>query len=76
MKQGRASVHSSGSQKTEPRSMAINPGGVAQIGEALGNHVTDSTKRLDPVEAMHQGRGYKAPSIPSTTHRGGSQGRR
>jgi hypothetical protein len=73
MKQGHSNT--SYGPKREPRPMAINPAGVAQIGSALGNHVTDGSGKVNPVEQMHQGRGYKAPSIPSTVHHRGSQRR-
>lgn len=71
--QGRASRSGPGSQKIEPRSSAINPGGVSQIGTAIGNH---SDKGTSPYsgDAINEGRGYRAPEIGSKTHRGGSQG--
>ena len=54
--------------------MAINPKATAQIGVALGTHVTDRREEVTGgFEKMHAGRGYKAPSIPSNTHQSGSQ---
>jgi len=76
MKQGSGHNSNSG-RKTEPRPMAINPAGVSQIGEALGNHATESGKKLDPQESMHAGRGFSAPKDDGrTVHHSGSQGRR
>jgi hypothetical protein len=51
--------------KTEPRSNAYNPGGVAQWGQSQGSHVThekESSYRGDPKRA---GRGYEAPGMIS-----------
>lgn len=66
MKQGRASSSGMGSMKVEPKSKAVSPGAVAQIGvhEAL----------IVP-QPMHQGRGYSAPKSGSQVHRSGSQGK-
>lgn len=66
MKQGRASSSGSYSHKVEPKSQAINPAGVAQIGVAI-----------DPKaqEPMHEGRGYHAPKAGHTIHHHGSQGK-
>lgn len=76
MKQGQASSSGPGSRKREPVAHAVSPGGVSQIGESLGNHVTDSAKILHgAVEPLYKGRGYEAPMTKSTIHHGGSQGR-
>ena len=73
MKQGSGtSSHSGG--KVEPRSMAIRPAGVAQIGIAQGTHVMDKGEMHGAFERMHAGRGFKAPMDMSVTHhKGGSQ---
>lgn len=74
MKQGRASVSGRYDTKTEPRSMAINPGYAADLGSHFGNHSEegDFTAKITPMDA---GRGYNAPAIGTTTHKSGSQGR-
>ena len=65
MKQGSAS-RAVTEGKVEPKPMAIRPGGVGQIGIVI-----------DPKahEAMHAGRGYKAPVTGSQSHPAGSQGK-
>ena len=75
MKQG--SGHSTNSaRKVEPRVTAINPKAVSQIGQALGNHVMESNRALDPRESMHAGRGFTSPKDDGRTiHHGGSQKR-
>ncbi len=66
MKQG--SGHSSDSgRKIEPRSHAINPGGVAQMGEMVG-----TAKSIEPMGA---GRGFTAPKAGMEQHHSGSQGK-
>lgn len=74
MKQGRASVSGRHDAKIEPRSMAVNPGYAGNLGSAFGDHADegDFTARITPMDA---GRGYSAPSIATTTHKSGSQGR-
>lgn len=66
MKQGTGNKSKS-AQKVEPRSTAINPGAVAQIGAHVGE--------ARAVERMNQGRGYKAPSIGGSNYPSGSQGK-
>ena len=47
-----------------------------QIGEALGNHATDTGKILHGAsEPMYEGKGYKAPKLTSCSHGSGSQGK-
>lgn len=76
MKQGQASSSGPGSRKREPIAHAVSPAGVSQIGEAMGNHVTDSAKILrGGAVSMYEGRGYEAPTNKSTQHHSGSQGR-
>ena len=65
MKQGQASHSGMGSTKVEPKSQAVNPGGVDQMGQATAFRKTE----------IYEGRGLKAPMATSTTHKGGSQGR-
>lgn len=74
MKQGRAVTSHSGG-KVEPRSKAINPGGVAQIGYAVGNHVMEGGETGYRGDSMHKGRGFKAPMNNSQSHHCGSQGK-
>jgi hypothetical protein len=75
MKQGRASRDVRESYKVEPKPHIMNPGGVGQLGNSQGSHVTrgeDSDYRGDPLRG---GRGYKAPLIKSQSSNRGSQGR-
>ena len=78
MKQGSGINSRDGSRKIEPRSHAINPAGVSQIGSAMGNHATDTGKILHGSSiSMDAGRGFEAPrDAGRTTHHSGSQGRR
>lgn len=72
MKQGTS--HDSMKVKMEPRSTAVNPAGVANLGEAQGNHADcgDLPVKMTP---MYAGRGYQAPAIRSTSNKSGSQGK-
>lgn len=75
MKQGSGTSSRSGG-KVEPRSQAINPGGVAQLGTHVGNHATDKGDIGNgAVEKMHAGRGYSAPPTGTQCHHSGSQGK-
>jgi hypothetical protein len=65
MKQGTGNSKP-GSRKIEPRSMAINPAAVADIGL--------QQVRIVP-QPMHEGRGYSAPNAGSANHPRGSQGK-
>ena len=68
MRQGQATTSSMGSTKVEPKSMAISPAAVADIGIA---------QRYAPGNGpipLHEGRGLKAPMVGTTTHKAGSQG--
>lgn len=77
MRQGQASSSGPGSRKIEPRAHAVSPAGVSQIGEAMGNHATDTARNLHgSSEPMYKGRGFEAPKAGVTIHHGGSQGRR
>ncbi len=62
----------------EPKAHAINPAGVSQIGQAMGNHATGEGKILHGASVtMDRGRGFEAPKDSGRTiHHGGSQGRR
>ena len=76
-------VKHSSAPKGEPRPRAINPGAVADLGIAKGNHTTDGDLpyRARPLDA---GRGYQTPVGPTaavpgpgggrTIHQRGSQG--
>jgi hypothetical protein len=74
MKQGQ-SGRSVTETKVEPRSRAVNPGGVGQIGIAQGNHVMEKGKVSGGLERMYEGRGYKAPMAGTSSHHSGSQGK-
>ena len=66
MKQGRASVDNNVGTKREPIAHAINPGGVAQ----LGNHVAKNP------EPLYAGRGFSSPAPKAcVSHPSGSQGK-
>jgi hypothetical protein len=77
MKQGRADRSGPADRKIEPRSTAINPGGVDAMGQVFGNHASDghitNARYGTPLDA---GRGYSAPGIGTTVHKSGSQGKR
>lgn len=77
MKQSRAVTSMSG-QKREPIAHAMNPAGVSQIGQAMGNHATDQGKILHGASiSMDRGRGFEAPTDAGrTVHHNGSQGKR
>lgn len=78
MKQGNASHSGMGSTKMEPRSQAVGLARVSQLGNHVGNHVSDGPRPNLPVqrEPLYEGRGLKAPMVGETTHKAGSQGRR
>lgn len=65
-KQGRADHSNVSGTKREPIAHAINPGGVAQIGNVVAKN----------PEPLHAGRGFMSPQpTASTTHHCGSQGK-
>ena len=75
MKQGKAGRDGRYGWKVEPIPHAYNPGGVGQLGNIQGSHVTgsgDSDYRGDPLVG---GRGFKAPPVKSQSSNRGSQGR-
>jgi len=75
MRQGKASRDVRESYKVEPVPRAVGPGGVGQLGNIQGSHVTrgeDSSYRGDP---FYLGRGYKAPPVKSQSSNRGSQGK-
>ena len=66
----------SSGRKVEPKTTLINPAGVSQIGEALGNHATDTGDTGYRGDRIRMGPGYTAPKDDSrTTHTAGSQGK-
>jgi hypothetical protein len=77
MKQGRASRDVSESHAvTRPKAMAIGPGGVGQLGNMQGSHVTSHDDTSYRGEKLHAGRGFMAPPLKSVkTSNRGSQGR-
>jgi len=77
MKQGRASSSGPGNRKIEPRGQSYTPGVVSQIGEALGNHATDTGKILHGASAPMYADKHDplAPKMTTTTYHGGSQRR-
>lgn len=77
MKQG-SSSYTAAEKKREPMVHSVSPGGVSQIGSAMGNHVTDNGQILRGASLpMYSGRGFEAPhDTGRTIHHGGSQGKR
>ena len=78
MKQGSGN---SSRSATKPGTVVhvVDPKGVSQIGQALSNHATDTSRILHGVsKPLYPGRaGFTAPQPNSmATHKGGSQGRR
>src|SRR5262245_11112942 len=75
--------HSQG-PKVEPRPRAINPGAVADLALAKGNHTTDKGDLPFKSRQLDVGRGYQTPVGPTkavpgpgggrTIHQRGSQG--
>ena len=61
-------------RKVEPSPRAVNVTAVSRLGNMIGNHSEEGTTRV-PREPLIGGRGYRAPSITSAVHKGGSQGR-
>ena len=52
--------------KVEPRPNKMNVKGVSQIGQALGNHITEASKVLKGVaKPVYDGRGYAPPVGPT-----------
>jgi hypothetical protein len=75
MRQGKASRDGRYGGKVEPMPHAYRPGGVGQLGNIQGSHVTsgpDSDYRGEPLVG---GRGYKAPPVKSQSSNRGSQGK-
>lgn len=66
MKQGRATTSIVGSTKVEPKSKAVNPAYVAELG------IDESRVNSLP---MYEGRGLEAPMVSETSHKCGSQGK-
>lgn len=65
MKQGTGNSRM-GDMKVEPKSRAVNPGAVSDLG------VHQIRTRSEPLYA---GRGYKAPMVGASTSKSGSQGK-
>ena len=64
------------SEKREPIPYAVNPAAVAQLGIAMGNHVTGNGQILPGASVpLYRGRGLEAPMVSSETSNCGSQGR-
>lgn len=78
MKQGRATHSGMASTKVEPASRAVGIARVSELGNHVGNHVSDGPRPDLPVrrEPLYEGRGLKAPMVGQTNHKAGSQGRR
>lgn len=75
MKQGRADSSGPAGRKIEPRSKAINPGAVGNLGIMQGNHAMDSGTFKPNITPMDAGRGFSAPGIGNKRHDRGSQGK-
>ena len=75
MKQGQSSYNRP-QMKREPIVHKVDPAGVSQIGQAMGNHATDSTKILNGAsKPLYKGRGFEAPMAGCDQHHSGSQGK-
>ncbi len=74
MKQGMASHSNVASTKTEPRSTAAIPAGVASLGIAHGNHTLESNPPFSTVPVFN-GQGLQAPMAGTTIHHCGTQGK-
>jgi hypothetical protein len=74
MKQGRARTVQSG-HHVDPSANGIHPGYVSQLGNKVGNHITDDKNTGYTGEKMYSGRGFEAPRNKSRSHGSGSQGR-
>lgn len=66
MKQGQAQTSRMGATKVEPRSQAVNPEAVSEIGQQV--------VRTHSIP-MYEGRGLEAPMVGTTVHHCGSQGK-
>lgn len=75
MKQGRASSSNMGSTKVEPRSHAVHPTAVSNMGNMQGNHATDGGDMRFKSTPLYAGRGLQAPMAGCTSHKAGSQGK-
>ena len=75
MKQGRASRDVGEGRQRSPYSHATNVKAVSQIGQSLGNHITERTFTVNPIENVHAGRGFQAPQPKTRQHHCGSQGK-
>jgi hypothetical protein len=76
MRQGRASYFDNKeSYAGNPKSKAVSPAAVSQLGTALGNHAMEVGKVLRGASVpLYEGRGLQAPISKDKTHKGGSQG--
>lgn len=61
--------------KVEPNPKAVNPGYTDRLGQAFGNHSMEEGTFKPNLTERDAGRGYSAPSIGTTSHKKGSQGR-
>ena len=75
MKQGRASSSKMGSTKITPIAHAVPPAYPARLGSMQGNHSTDKGTIRPQSIPMYSGRGVTAPTVSSTSHKSGSQGK-
>ena len=75
MKQGNATTSRVGSTKTEPKSHGVPPAYASRLGAMQGNHVMDKGTIRTQNVPMYSGRGVTAPTVSSTSHKSGSQGK-
>jgi hypothetical protein len=70
-------VRHSSNPKTEPRPRAANPGGAAQLGTALGTHVSANGGRevKGAAQPLYAGKGYSTPVGPTKSVAGPGGGR-
>lgn len=75
VKQDRASHDVVSGTKVEPRSRAISPAAVNEMGVSYGTHLTDNRETSGGQSPLTTGPGLKAPMAGSSTSNKGSQGR-
>jgi hypothetical protein len=63
---GMSKVRNVRAPKVEPKARAVNPGGVAQLGQKQGNHITDRRSATNYTgDELIRGKGYMPPGMIS-----------
>lgn len=78
MKQGTGNSTRAGTAVTRPVTHVVSVAATSQIGQSLGNHVTDNGQRLPGASRplYPDKRGFEPPPpVSCTPHKAGSQGR-